>query len=300
MRVGIIDVGTNSIHLLIAQRRPNGSWRALRTHHALARLGDGGLRRRRLTAAAMRRALIVLTRYRRLLRRVHADRIEAVATSAVRDAENGAAFVRQVRTRCGFPLRIVSGREEARLIYQGVAGLNRLRRATLVLTIGGGSAQVAIGTGGQVRYARSIPLGSARLAQRFIHHDPALPQELDRLRRYVARRWAPVMRAIRRVRWRRAVGSSAMIAQVMHAARGRRRSVSVTPPALRRLILRLSASTAHKRRRLPGIDARRQELLLPTSVALLAWMDAGRGRSLRFAPGSLREGLLMAYNSRRR
>ena len=142
MKVGVIDAGTNSIHLVIATMRPEGGYRIILRQQRLAQLGEGGLARRRLTPQAMRRAMRVLAGYATVITRCGVDRIEAVATSAVREAANGRVFVRRVRRKLHLPLRIISGVEEAALIYRGVVSVNRLRRPLLVVTIGGGSAQV--------------------------------------------------------------------------------------------------------------------------------------------------------------
>lgn len=303
MTLGIIDVGTNSIHLLIGILGLNGKFHVILKERDLARLGEGGLSRGRLTSKAMHRAFETLQRYAETIQRCGVDHVEAVATSAVRGAKNGPAFVRRVRARLHLPLRIISGREEARLIYLGVLQAARFRRATVIVTIGGGSAQVIHGDGAHLRYAASMPLGGARLAQQFIHHDPTKPQELDALDAYVCRTWAPVIRAVRRHRWHRALGSSATIYQLIMAAylRAHRRPpedkdrLSVSQASLRRLVHWLASSSAEDRIQLPGLDPRREDLALPTGMALLRWMEGCGVRMLYSAPGSLREGLVMDY-----
>ena len=306
MTLGIIDVGTNSIHLLVGILGLNGKFHVILKERDLARLGERGLASNRLTGTAMRRAMAVLRRYARTLKRCQVDRIEAVATSAVREAANGPAFVRRVRAQLGLPLRIISGREEARLIYLGILQTIRFRRAVLIVTIGGGSAQVVHGHGARLDYAASLALGGARLAQQFIRHDPPRPEEVDALRRYVGRVWSPVTRTVRRRRWPRVFGSSATIHQLMLAAYRRTHDrlprptqpLSISRQALRRLMEWLSRSTAAKRRRLSGLDPQREDLALPTGMTLLAWMEGCGVSSLRYAPGSIREGLIVVLSER--
>lgn len=303
MTLGIIDVGTNSIHLLIGILGFNGKFHVILKERDLTRLGEGGLANGKLTRRAIARAMAVLRRYRAILKRCNVDHVEAVATSAVRDAKNGRAFVRRVRAALRLPLRIISGRREARLIYLGVLHSQRFRRPTVVVTIGGGSAQVMYGDGARLRYAASVPLGGARLAQRFIHADPPTPRELGALIPYVQRVWRPVTRRLSRHRWRRALGSSATIAQLAMAAywqqhhkRPRaKQSLILTRRALRELTAWLATSTAKERIQLPGLDPRREDLALTTAVTLLVWMEGCRVSTLRYAPGSLREGLVMDY-----
>jgi exopolyphosphatase/guanosine-5'-triphosphate,3'-diphosphate pyrophosphatase len=304
MTLGIIDVGTNSIHLLIGVLGLNGRFHVILKERDLTRLGEGGLARGRLTASAMRRAMQVLARYAAILRRCGVDRVEAVATSAVREAKNGRAFARQVRGTLGLPLRIISGREEARLIYLGVLQATGFRRATAIVTIGGGSAQVMVGDGAHLRHAASVPLGGARLAQRFIRHDPPEREELAALKREVERLWAPVARALRRHRWRNTLASSATIYQLMAAAHllthgpkasAKKARLSISRRALARLVAWLETSTARERIQLPGLDPRREDLALPTGIALLVWMEACSVDRLEYATGSLREGLVVDY-----
>ncbi len=303
MTLGIVDVGTNSIHLLIGILGLNGKFHVVLKERDLTRLGEGGLADGRLTHAAMNRAMSVLRRYAATLTRCRVDHIEAVATSAVREAKNGPAFIRRVRARLGLPLRMINGREEARLIYLGVVQAHQLHRSIVIITIGGGSAQVIYGNGAHLRYAVSLPLGGARLAQRFLHHDPPRLDELEALKGYTHRAWAPVARALHRHRWQMALGSSATISQLMMAAYRRihRRSPARKQPlrmsrrALHELVQWLSTSTTTERVRLEGIDPRREDLLLPTAVALLTWMERCGVSQLRHAPGSLREGLVIDY-----
>ena len=306
MRLGVIDLGTNSIHLLIGILGLDGAFHVLLKERELVRIGDGGLVRHRLTATAMRRAASVLRRYARLLKELNVSRVEAVATSAVRDARNGEDFVRYIRRRLGVPLRIISGKEEARLIHLGIMRSRRTLGPVAIVTIGGGSAQVIVGDAARARYLASVPLGGARLAQQFIRHDPPTSEELASLHRYVKRVWAPMLRAMRRHRWRVALGSSATIYQLMVATRwmrggrlpDKKHQLSVTRTALRGFIRQVAGSTAAARRRLPGLDPKRQDLALPTAVALLAWMEGAGVTRLACAPGSLRERLIRDYMMR--
>ena len=300
MTHGIVDVGTNSVHLLIGVLTPGKSFRLVQEEHHVTRLGEGGLARGQLTKTAMRRTFVVLQRYARALRCAGVEHIDAVATEAVRCARNGRSFVRAVRVQLGLPLRLLSGRDEARLIHLGVRRVSRFRGPTAIIAIGGGSTQLVAGDDQRIRHAVSLPLGCARLAQRFIRHDPPRPSELAALRARVRRCLAPSVRAAHRVSWRTALGSSAMIGQLVRAAprpvsrRGHAPSArpSMSRRRLERFVEWLSTSTAAQRKKLPGLDARREACVLTTAVVLLMWMDACDIPMIQCAPGSLREGLV--------
>ncbi len=309
MTLGIIDLGTNSIHLVIGVLGLNGKFHVVVKERELAYVGESGLVKNRLSRAAIKRAMAVLKRYATILRRYGAEHVEAVATSAVREAKNGRQFVRRVRRDLQLPLRTISGREEARLIYLGtlqegdaIASGSR-RSETLMVTIGGGSAQVICGNRRLLYYACSVPLGGARLAQRFIRHDPARPAEMNVLYAYVSRLWSRVARDVKRYPWQQAFGNSATIYQLMMAAYLRRHSrppkqkdrLSLSRRSLRELVSWLSTSTASRRRKLPGLDPKREAIALTTGVTLLAWMECCDVSTLRCASGSLREGLVRDY-----
>lgn len=303
MRLGIIDVGTNSLHLLIGTLGRGRAFHVLLKERELAKLGEHGLAANRLAPRAMRRAIKVLQRYASTLRRLKVDRIEAVATSAVREAANGTAFMRQVRAKTGLPLRVITGREEARLIYLGIAQAQPLSKPALIVTIGGGSAQVIVGDGAaRPQYLASLPLGAARLSQQFLRRDPVDPRSLERLTLHVRRAWEPVAAAVRRNGWGQALGGSAIIDQLMLAARfrktGRRHAssrLSLTRRSLQELVDWLARSTARQRKRLRGLDPRREDLALPAAVTLLVWMEQCGVKRLTLAGGSLREGLVLDH-----
>ncbi len=303
MTLGIIDVGTNSIHLLVGILGLNGKFHVILKDRDLTRLGDGGLAKGALTGRSMRRAIDVLKRYAQTLSRCQADSVLAVATSAVREARNGREFVKRARTEAAIPLRIISGRDEARLIYLGVLQAHRVRRENVMVAIGGGSMQIMAGDGAQVHYTTSLPLGCARLAERFIRHDPAKPQEIQALKAFVRDALRPVAKALANHSSRVALGSSATIAQLMMAVHlqthrhppHKKERLSITQPQLRTLVAWLSQSSAQERIRLPGLDPRREDLALSTGLTLLAWMELCKIKQVRYAPGSLREGLVIDY-----
>ncbi|MBI3010339.1 MAG: hypothetical protein HYY57_05095 [Candidatus Omnitrophica bacterium] len=304
MKIGVIDVGTHSTHLLIGTLDKKGRFHQILARHDATELGQNGLSQNQLTPVAMRRTLGILKEYAKVLCYHKPDRIEAVATSALRDARNGNAFARQVRKKTGLALRVIPGEEEARLIYRGVFRTIRFRGSALIIAIGAGSAQIILGQNARPLYAGSFPLGASRLAQRFIRQDPAAANELEALDRFVRRSLAPVFRILRGRQWEKAFGSSAAIYQLMKAvghfnpARHPARKLAVTQEALRSFIDWASLSTAKQLRCLPGVEPRWQGLLLPAAVTLSIWMNRCGISTLHFAPGSLREGLIGLYQNR--
>jgi exopolyphosphatase/guanosine-5'-triphosphate,3'-diphosphate pyrophosphatase len=177
MRVAAVDLGTNSTRLLVADVENGGLTEVVR-RLKITRLGEGVDERRRLLPAAIARVRNVLTDFRREAEALGAERTLAIATSAVRDAENGEAFLGEVEWSYGFQTRLLSGEDEARLTFRGVSLAREVADQTLVLDIGGGSTELAVGGPDGLRFHASLDLGCVRLTERFLHADPPAEEEL--------------------------------------------------------------------------------------------------------------------------
>jgi len=177
MRVAAIDLGTNTTRLLVADVE-DGRVADVQARSEITRLGEGVDARRRLLPLPIARTRNVLSEYRRLLESLGAERTLVVATSAVRDAENGEAFLGELEWSYGFTTRLAAGDEEAELTFSGVTSDTQLERPTLVIDIGGGSTELVVGGPEGVSSRQSLDLGSVRLTERFLHGDPPTETEL--------------------------------------------------------------------------------------------------------------------------
>lgn len=177
MRVAAIDLGTNTTRLLVADVE-NGRVAEVDGRVEITRLGEGVDSRRRLLPLPIARTRNVLTDYRRLSESHGAERTLVVATSAVRDAENGEAFLGEIEWSYGFKTRLADGDEEAELTFLGVTSDTQLERRTLVLDIGGGSTELVVAGPDGLSSRRSLNLGSVRLTERFFHVDPPTPGQV--------------------------------------------------------------------------------------------------------------------------
>jgi exopolyphosphatase/guanosine-5'-triphosphate,3'-diphosphate pyrophosphatase len=170
-RVGVVDLGTNSTRLLVADV-DDGRVRALDRRLEITRLGEGVDARRQLLPQAIARVRNVLADYRRAVEALGAERTLAFATSAVRDAENGEAFLGEIEWSYGFETRLLSGQEESLLTFRGVAAGRDVNAGTLVVDVGGGSTELILGGPEGVSFHESYDLGCVRLTERF-PGDPA-------------------------------------------------------------------------------------------------------------------------------
>jgi exopolyphosphatase / guanosine-5'-triphosphate,3'-diphosphate pyrophosphatase len=183
-RIAVADLGTNSTRLLVAQIGPDGALEEVVRRTQVTRLGDGVDASGRLADDAMERVFTTLEGYRQLADEHGADRRVAVATSAVRDADNGEEFEQGVRERAGFDIRTISGDEEARLTFLGATATRDGRDPTLVVDIGGGSTEYVVGRPGEApSFHVSTRLGSVRQTERHLSTDPPDAGQLEALAR---------------------------------------------------------------------------------------------------------------------
>jgi exopolyphosphatase/guanosine-5'-triphosphate,3'-diphosphate pyrophosphatase len=184
VRVAAVDLGTNTTRLLVADVEHGLVDDVLRAEE-ITRLGESVDRRRILLPTAIARVRNVLVDYRRAAEELGAERVLAVGTSAVRDADNGEAFLGEVEWSYGFTTRLLSGGEEAELTFRGVASDRPLGKGTLVVDIGGGSTELVTPDGDAIAWAVSTEAGSVRLTERFLASDPPTAEELEACAAYV-------------------------------------------------------------------------------------------------------------------
>ncbi len=183
-RIAAFDIGTNTVLMLMVDRRPDGTLMPLADLSRITRLGRGVERTGHLDSAAARATLDAIVEFSGRARELGAERIIGVATAAVRDAADGASFLSQVRKEAGVELEVISGETEARLEYLAVARGLQLDPAAriLIIDIGGGSTEFIRVEPGRELQAASLQVGSVRLTERQIHHDPPAPAEVTALR----------------------------------------------------------------------------------------------------------------------
>jgi exopolyphosphatase/guanosine-5'-triphosphate,3'-diphosphate pyrophosphatase len=185
MRVAVVDIGTNSTRLLVAEVHDGRVTRELARETRVTRLGQGVDTTGKLAQEAMDRVFAVLRDYRQIIDALRADQTVAVLTSAVRDAANGAAFTSAVRERFDLDAQTIPGAEEAALTFRGATSERAPTAATegeiVVIDIGGGSTEIVVGRGRDVSFFVSLQLGVVRQTERHIEHDPPDPDELAEL-----------------------------------------------------------------------------------------------------------------------
>jgi len=188
MRVGAIDIGTNTILLLVADIQPDGTLVVVRDEHAIARLGKGVDSRHMILPETFARAVEFLQPYQSIMSAEHVDVVTVCGTSFLRDAQNKNEFIESVQQKLGLQIRVLSGDEEGDLTYLG--GISEFRTAArksdfAVLDIGGGSTELTVGTDSTVSHRVSFDIGSVRLTERFLKTSPPVSGGLESAREYI-------------------------------------------------------------------------------------------------------------------
>lgn len=210
MKQAIVDLGTNTFHLLIVEKTGDSSQTLFRESRP-ARIGQAGINQGFITAEAIDRALVVLTYFRQVLDRfgIVPEQLVAMGTSAIRVARNQTEFIDRVRQETGIQIRVISGDEEADFIYRGVRAAGALDEHTaLVMDIGGGSVEFILGSRNRIFWKQSFEIGGQRLLERFMQSDPISPGSIGRLHDYFQEQLMPLANAIHQYQPAVLVGSS--------------------------------------------------------------------------------------------
>ncbi len=303
-----LDIGTNSVRLLLVRIMANGSHRVLSEQKEVVRLGENEFADGLLRPAAMRRAVLVVGTFRQMAETYQADEIIAIATSATREARNQSDFLRMLRQEAGVEVRTISGREEARLIYLGVVyGLDLGEEQALFIDIGGGSTELIVGDQHAYHHLESLKLGAIRLSSLFFMPDETAAVRDDRyalIQRYVRNSAVRAFQRLSEHTATRVIGSSGTIQNLVEMAR-RAREEDEDPLApmsldeLRALRKHLCSLTLEERRMVPGINAARADLIIAGAAILETIMDALGLEAIEATDRGLREGLIADYVARR-
>ena len=302
-----IDVGTNSVHMVIARPVPGGSPEILAREKVSVRLGTGGEDMRHLQPDAVERAVATLAEFRHIADAHEAD-VVAVATSAVREAENQGQFLRRVHDKADITVEVIAGLEEARLIHLGaMSAVPIAGRPHLVIDIGGGSTELIAGDHTPATLAHSLKLGHMRLTDRFFPGGVIADGAVKACRRHIKSFVAPAAREIRDLGFEVAVGCSGTIAALAEMCAARRGETlrTVANAKIRRADLDkvvadlVSRPRPEDRADVPGLDPARRDVIVGGAVLLRQLFKALGIKSLVVSTRALREGLLLDRFNRR-
>ena len=306
-----IDIGSNSVRLKIAQVQQH-HLKTLHEDREVVRLGESVFQTGVISPDAMANTIRALKRFQKAVQLHVADKVRVVATSAMRDARNAAAFTAWVKSATGWQVEVISGLEEGRLIHLGVVTLEPGAKGRCVLIdLGGGSCEITLSDQGRIREMVSLPLGAVRLQQEFLRSDPPEKQDIARLRQYIDRELKRAERKLGTPRVGLVIATSGTAAALSEASRSlaakaparkwagkaARRGAGATPAVttveqVRRLTERLTRMTNAQRSSIPGIGTKRSEIIIPGSIVYAHLLERLGLKGFRYSPLGLGNGIL--------
>ncbi len=293
MRVGIIDLGTNSVRFDVQEIRPGKKPRRLHREKLMIRLGQGVFLEGKLDSSAVRRTIQAFVSFKKTASILKVDKILAFGTSALREASDSADLLEKIRSKAGMDVRVIQGGEEAKLIAQGIlANEKGLQGRFALVDIGGGSTEISVCQGSKILQSASFPLGTARLQQIFLKTSPPKREPIEALRRYVrstilsktiAEEWPKVPKVI---------GSSGTVRALAKTLKKTNGSKATPRKELSKLVKSMSAMTTTQLLGIPGMEAKRVDMILAGAILLEEAMNSLGAKEVRATNYSLREGIL--------
>jgi len=300
-RLAAVDIGTNSIRLVVAEVQADGSYRVLDQDREMTRLGRGLYDRGRIGDEPMEQSLQTLGRMKAIAEGFNARELRAIATSAVREAANGRDFVREAWRRCRVRVEVVPPEEEARLAFRSVSRHYDLSdRLTAIVDIGGGSAEVILAAGGVIDQVVSLPLGAVRLTERYCKSDPLRPKHWKALRRGID---ATIKEMMGKPPFAAEVmiGSGGTFTNLAEMAQLERdgkvahaRDHAISRAEVVRLLDRLRETPLEARRQIPGLNPQRADIIIAGVAAVARLMRRLGTQRVLVNDRGIRDGVLLS------
>lgn len=298
LRLAAIDIGSNSVHMIVAQADIDGAVTTLWRVKEMVGLGRISFPSNQLSQQAMDRVIASLTRMKQAATQRQAEKIVAVATSAIREAHNGGDLIERIKRELKLYVKVVPAREEARLIYLGVRAARDLgNKPHLIVDIGGGSVEFIVATAREARLLESRKLGAARMTAQFVNSDPISKQDLRNLRDHYEQTLRPLVARIQKLKPMTCLGTSGTLENIALLCGNEQRIVA---DRLSRLEQKLIRSTREDRDRFQGLDDHRKDQITAGVILVGTLMRMLNLKQIEICGAALREGILMDYLSRHR
>ncbi|WP_342645170.1 exopolyphosphatase [Mucilaginibacter sp. CSA2-8R] len=301
-RVAVLDLGTNTFHLLIAEYHAENLFTEIRHEYVGVKLGEGGINEGTIKPDAYRRGVDTLISFGQLIKEHGVKQVKAIATSAMRSASNGQQFMAEVEERAGIRIETISGDREAAYIYEGVKASGCMGDVnSLIVDIGGGSVEFILGNDSSILYKRSFETGAARLMALFHKTDPISNQEINELSRYLDEQLAPLFAALKNHAIYNLIGSSGAFetfAEMVERNKGKEFDLKHTPvyhfeeQALNQVIETIVKANHNERAAMQGIIPVRVDMIVVASLFTRYLTGRLNIRQLVMSAYSLKEGVI--------
>jgi exopolyphosphatase/guanosine-5'-triphosphate,3'-diphosphate pyrophosphatase len=304
--VAIIDMGTNTFHLLIAKKNTPTGFSTLYAEQFVAKIGKGGISKGLLTEDAYQRALQGLHGFRQKLDEygVIPERVFATATSAIRNASNGQALLADIFTQTGIQVKAISGDEEAELIYLGVRSSMEIgQENSLIIDIGGGSVECIICNTNGILWKQSFEIGAQRLLDRFMHTDPILVVSVMKLQEYLLEQLIPLTNAVHQYAPRTLIGASGAfetLLEIYYKRHNLSKDILKTEFELptqdfTEIYEQLLTKNKEDRLAIPGMLEMRVDMIVVASCLIQVVISQYTINRIRVSAYALKEGLLAVH-----
>ena len=306
--VGFVDIGTNAVRLLVVRINPNFSYTVISQEKEVVRLGEQEFKDNILKQQAMERTIFVCGKFSGLAKTYGANEIIAVGTSAIREARNQSEFLANLKRETGLNVNVISGQEEARLIYLGVSsGIDMGEGNGIFLDLGGGSTEIAIGNQSECLYVNSLRIGAIRLTSQFIGEDwtgPVGVNTYNQIKNYACSKFHAAKGKVQQYNVRQAWGSSgtvinlAEIASKLFKKNSSGATLTLSRKNLKKLVPILWSLSLEERKNVPAINPYRADIIVAGAAIIEAVMDEFGLEQMNISHRELRDGLLIDYLSK--
>lgn len=306
-RFAALDIGTNTVRLILGERTGPENFRTLKVMREITRLGGQFTSSQGMHESAIQRTIQGIERMVEAARKAGAKEIFAAATGVVRRATNRHSFIEKVRRQTGLKVRLLTGQKEGQLTWRGIDwALKGEKKNCLVADIGGGSTECIWVVDGEVKKIRSLPWGAVTLCEKFLAHDPPTPNELRILENHIQARLSRL-----RVQWERdglavhelhphLIGTAGTVTTLAAIHLGLKRYDSekihghrISKAEVERLYRKLSFLSLEKRRKIPGLEKGREDLIVSGTAQLIGILKVFELQGLWVIDSGLLEGILL-------
>jgi exopolyphosphatase/guanosine-5'-triphosphate,3'-diphosphate pyrophosphatase len=300
----VIDIGTNTFHLNIADVLPDGEIKFYHKSYEPVKLGEGGINKGTIAPEAYKRGVDTLISFSKIIAEYPVQQVFALATAAVRDANNGEHFIKEVFEKSGLQIKIISGIEEAQLIYEGAKSALKLCDNTfLIMDIGGGSVEFIICDQTQIYWKESFKVGAARLMEKFMKNDPLLPLDIETIESYLEVELYSLLIACKEFKPQILVGTAGSFetyAEIANLKNGlnfnpdQEKSFVFNTTELHTLLNTFKTSTRKQRAETKGLIPLRLDMIVMASIITSYILNKTKISKISLSTFALKEGALLS------
>jgi len=296
MRIAAIDLGTNTFHLIIAEKE-NEKIEIIYKTNAPVRLGEGRLNDNIIIDAAFERGIKQLKEFSETLKKFNVDQCKTTGTSAIRSASNGEHFVKQVKLETGIHIDIISGDEEAALIFEGVKASGSITGNSLIMDIGGGSTEFILCNNEGLIWKKSYDIGAARLMQKYFHSDPLSVNDEGNIRKHLQETLAGLQSICNKYKPETLIGSAGAFetfAGILHPDLDTKtiKSAQINFQSYQQLAAKFLSSTHQERENMPGLIPLRVDMIVMAALLTNYVLEISAIKAIKLSTYDLKMGVM--------